>query len=214
MRRKKVKDEDKTPFAPDWKPSEPLPKPPPIVEPPPYVPDEKYAALERDDKGRLKVRSVDIGSKPAFRRKVVVGVFIFLIACSGLTFAVNNWPEPWGGNPDWNTLTEYFTVTAWVTVTDSDEHVLTAMTLWVFNNSEWNQVIEHSYSEMQDIHYFGRVPLGYYVTVRASTDWGNWSVPAGLPRALRLNSTVGSDEIAWLWFENTIHLKIVGSAGA
>ena len=95
------------------------------------------------------------------------------------------------------------------------EHVLSAMTLWVYNKSvdQWQQVVEHLYSDMHKEHYFGRVPLGYWVTVRASLEWGNWSVAAGFPRGLFLNSTVGSDEVQWYFYDYTITMQIEGSDG-
>lgn len=187
-----------------------------IKEPPPF--DDKYAKTERDSKGRLTIKSIDIGAKDHFRRNVIAGVVILLVVCSGLTFAVNNWPEPAGGNPDWNTLSEYFVVNAWMAKTDKmSEHVLSAMTLWIYNttgnSSVWQQVVEHSYNDMQKNHYFGRVPLGTWVTIRASLEWGNWSVAAGFPRALMLNSTHGSDEVQWYFYDYTITMTIEGSDG-
>ena len=118
-------------------------------------------------------------------------------------------PEPndgGGGNPDWDDLSNYYEVYAWMYPTDNpSNHLKTAMRLYVYENGTWIEKVFHDYNNMAEDHYFGKIPLGNYSCVRASLDWGLWSRAPDFDIAVML-SAKGEQFQEFEWGNYTIHV--------
>lgn len=177
-------------------------------------PTPEQATLSRDKDGRLMIKPVDIpySGGAGFRKKLAC-VFVILIICSSIvSFVLPLLTSP-TGNDEFDELTTYYSVYAWLAHTDTpDDHISCAMNLYFFENDTWHELASHNWGQGIVYHDFGKVPLSMLCNVRASVEWGTWSPPPTVVSPFTLDSVAGYQLLTYAWVEYTITVELVGSA--
>lgn len=172
------------------------------IKDPPSVPPEEYAEIERGKDGKPRFAPVSVkGAKNQFRRNVLVGCVVVLLVCSGITVLSQYQPPVTPG---------YYVVYASMVETATGDPSAAMMTLYLYQNDSW---VEHDErTALMTEHIFSPIPLGVWASVWVREGiGGDWSPVPAFARAVFVNSTTSSEEIAFIWDHYTIILEGRGS---
>lgn len=173
----------------------------------------EQATLIRDKDGKLTIKPVDIPYSGGAGRKRLACVFVILIICSSIVSLVLPLLTTPTGNDEFDELTTYYSVYAWLAYTDTpDEQIPCAMKFYFFENDTWHELVSHNWGQGIILHDFGKAPLGMLCSVRASVEWGTWSPAPAVHSPFTLDSAVGYQLLTYAWVEYTITVELIGSA--